>query len=380
MSYEPIGDKEPFRLFRIMPRFVTTAEYLVGYVSAKMEQFRTLVHRMENRCDFTRSELSYIQQEILDIDLEVQTQGKLVTDTRIKEKMVEYKRLFDLAERWYERRIRELGPESSDVVENFAPATEDDAPNQDETQMQFGDVDMSLYREPKPSAADLEPYASDEEGAVQLEYLSKVVVTIPYKPIQFPRPRDLVETDAGTSESALRQMARQAAEEQRVLTLRADRRRDEPIRSAQNGVRSRSEHGRNESARSQSSVSSYVSTQQETFSQPISGVPYPPIQRTPPIQISRKDPSLIGRTEIFVHPPAPAKICPICTGYHKMHRCTTVLRAGLQERWFLALRAGVCLNCLLRGHSHYRCQTPGACYRCSKRHNSVLCPENRNND
>lgn len=121
----------------------------------------------------------------------------------------------------------------------------------------------------------------------------------------------------------------------------------------------------------------YVSSKQETFSAPVMGRAYPPIQLTPPVALCRRDPSIIGKSELFVHPPQPASICPICPGaQHKLFRCPRMLRADLQERWFRALRAGVCLNCLMRGHSSFTCYNGEACIKCKCRHNSILCPKN----
>lgn len=138
-----------------------------------------------------------------------------------------------------------------------------------------------------------------------------------------------------------------------------------------------SERGWSDAAPSQTSRA-YVSSQQEKFTAPVSGRAYPPVQVTPPVALSRRDPSIIGKSELFVHPPQPASICPICPGaQHKLFRCPKMLRADLQERWYRALRAGVCLNCLMRGHSSFTCYNGEACIKCKCRHNSILCPKNR---
>lgn len=127
--------------------------------------------------------------------------------------------------------------------------------------------------------------------------------------------------------------------------------------------------------------SAYVAAQQETFSAPISGMKYPPVRMTLPTPISRRDPSLIGMSEIFVHPPAAANICPISPGgHHKLFRCKTMMRSSLVERWYRALKAGVCLNCMLRGLSSFSCRSEGACVKCGSRHNSILCPRNPKNE
>lgn len=71
--------------------------------------------------------------------------------------------------------------------------------------------------------------------------------------------------------------------------------------------------------------------------------------------------------------------CPICRGAHRAYRCTTLIRAGILERWYIILSRGLCLNCLYGKHSSFTCSRIGACERCGTRHNSLLCPNNPNN-
>lgn len=116
--------------------------------------------------------------------------------------------------------------------------------------------------------------------------------------------------------------------------------------------------------------------QQEIFSHPVRGRPYPPIREELPIPLRLEDPDLVGMAEIYVRPRyGSPKRCPLCPYIeHKLYRCMAFRRMGLRERWYTVLRLGLCLNCLIPGHSHYTCETPGACCRCGKRHNSQLCP------
>lgn len=106
--YEHISN-ESLLYFRIMPRSAFTAEFLVGYIQAKLEQLRSIVYRMESRRNFSAQELGYIRKEILDIDLEIQTQSKLVKDERINPKVKEYVALLDMAEKLWEKREGECG-------------------------------------------------------------------------------------------------------------------------------------------------------------------------------------------------------------------------------------------------------------------------------
>lgn len=146
--------------------------------------------------------------------------------------------------------------------------------------------------------------------------------------------------------------------------------------------RSRSRLGdRSSTASTASSYASYVSQPMEELSGPVKGRTFPPIRREPPKPLVRNDPGLIGSSEVYVHPPNDdPHMCPKCeTARHKLFQCTSFQRMGLQEKWYTALKLGVCLHCLIRGHSHFTCESPGTCWRCRKRHNSKLCPNNPNN-
>lgn len=133
------------------------------------------------------------------------------------------------------------------------------------------------------------------------------------------------------------------------------------------------------SARSRSTIASYVSTRQEPFSQPRFDVPLPPVMSELPYPINRADRDLIGRSEIYIRKPRTDGACAECGDGHRMYHCRTFEAFDLLERWYRALRAGVCLNCLRWGHSSFRCLKEGCCKRCGVRHNSLLCPRNRAN-
>lgn len=127
------------------------------------------------------------------------------------------------------------------------------------------------------------------------------------------------------------------------------------------------------SARSRSSFGSYMSSKQSSFSRPLTGVPLPPMLDHAQFQLHIDDPSLIGRSEIYVRRPNANPKCPLCGHEHRMYRCPKFLSHQLQHRWYHALQLGVCLNCLRPGHSSFKCLKEGACRRCGTRHNSLLC-------
>lgn len=375
-----------------MPRLPLTTEFLVGYIAGKMEQTRKIVYKLEMEVELTPRELENMEAELREIHVKVQFQAKLIKDERVRPKMKEFQALMANAEARRANRLKGI------------KAAETDSPSE----LQFGQVDRQMLGDaPQQQVAQvskegdtLSIYASDNEEEFPLELLSVVQPTRSFQPTAFPSATEPV---AGTSQqSDLRdqlnkgktigcygvqigndedRMASQPMEQTHGDAPMERTRNASQFRNVRVANRSRSNNNRMQidDTASVASQASYVSSQQERFTVPVWGRAFPPIALSPPVQISRSDPAIIGISEIFVHPPRPANICPLCTGKHKLHRCTTMLRSGLLERWYRALRAGVCLNCLLRGHSSFRCMSVGNCGRCGVRHNSVLCPKNPNN-
>lgn len=300
--------------------------------------------------------------DINDIELTVQTQTKLVSDECVRPKLLEYNALNALAEKWLAQRAEGDGS----------------APEEQPLEMQFGQVTGSMLagrpQIEEVDADELELYASENEDPMPMERWSTVKPTSSYRPVHF-EPTNAIEPMPSTSKQA---DLRQALEQRRPAQCGA-------LQVARNkqsrGDGPMNQQCANETAPSERSHASYVSTKQEKFMAPVTGRAYPPFRRELPIALSRQDPNIIGISEIFVHPAqADAHICPICPiSRHKLYRCPTMLRAGLRERWFLALRAGVCLNCMIREHSSFTCMNVGACVKCCCRHNSILCPKNPNN-
>lgn len=99
----------------------------------------------------------------------------------------------------------------------------------------------------------------------------------------------------------------------------------------------------------------------------------PPMLNEAPFLVHIDDPTLIGRSEVYVRRTDDRTLCPLCTKEHRMYRCPEFLAGSLRERWHHAINLGVCLNCLRPGHSSFKCQSEGACKRCGTRHNSLLC-------
>lgn len=64
--------------------------------------------------------------------------------------------------------------------------------------------------------------------------------------------------------------------------------------------------------------------------------------------------------------------CFHCRGAHRITRCQQFQAMSLSQRMDTVKRAGVCFNCLKRGHNSAECQSSD-CRRCGRRHNTLLC-------
>lgn len=326
--------------------------------------------------DFSARELEHTRVELDEINSDIRTQSKMVKDDRIRPKMIEFERLMKGAERQRLRRVNAIGNK-----EPRCTPTED--------AIQFGSVNASMLAgrgSPQELATGtLSPYASENEESLPLELYSTIRPTRSFEPMSFQPSTSNQTSERPTAVTSSREDLRFELNQRRVAAqcLSAYHKKQSGDVHDHGGPSRNKEQRRNpdrdwDDTTSQMSRASYVS-KQEVFTGPVTGRAFPPFARESPVQISRNDPNIIGISEIFIHPPKDAHICAICNGKHRAYRCTTMLRIGLQERWFKALRAGICLNCMIRGHSSFACKSVGACQRCGCRHNSILCPRNPNN-
>lgn len=366
-----------------MPRAPYTAEFLVGYIFAKMEQIRGMVHRLDNRDNFTASELTAMRMDLEEAALDISVQSRMVSDQRIQPKLKEFGTLVSMTTDLIDSHERE----AAHVRRRNSP-------------IRFGEVDMSAMcgegqsttpRRSRPqrivplNSAELDDFASTNGRPLPLERMSVIKPARGYRPVEFRPTSNGSNGSANRGQEDLRErLQRRRSPEptrNRNSPERIRERRQEPSRQQRPSNGHDSSSGPPSVAGSRRSRSSYVSTQQEIFRTPQRSGAFPDVQTTMPFSIVREDPANVGRSEIWVHPPQPASICAHCAGAHKMFRCPEFLdeKRSLQDRWFDALRSGACLNCLLRGHSSFTCKSVGACKRCGQRHNSVLCPKNPDN-
>lgn len=122
-----------------MPRATYTVEFLVGYVVGRME-LRNLVHRLETEQVFSQDDIDKILLEIVEIEEQVCGQARLVQDDRIKPKMIEFSKLFNMASEAWEKRKNALG-----TIEAVGSPS-----------IPSGGVEPTLIIEPEPSCPQAE--------------------------------------------------------------------------------------------------------------------------------------------------------------------------------------------------------------------------------
>lgn len=342
-----------------MPR-ITSDHFLVGYIRARMAHLRGLVTAME------QDDVINVQRmgkELHEINVDVQTQARMCRDKDIETVMVEYRSLARMARERYES----LLARSDSPTQGFDP-------NQPSTSNAAGAIPKKKKKKNKKKKSkkpfepeDLDGYRTDNSDPMPVELLAPFIPAQNFQPDNFDADdlRHQLSTRGRRSASVT---ARRSPEPEASSTIRSAV--FYPARGS--GTRS---------VISNRSMESYVSSIQQVFSRPQIGVPYPPMGWELPdgAILSRNDPDIIGMSELYTSRVATRGLCALCNGKHKMYRCRRFLNAGLQERWYMVLKKGLCLHCLYPRHSSFTCKEPGACTRCGCRHNSLLCPRNPQN-
>lgn len=88
------------------------------------------------------------------------------------------------------------------------------------------------------------------------------------------------------------------------------------------------------------------------------------------------------RQRSFIANPTPTKPtqfpCPICKMSHSIYYCMKFKQLSIEKRIERVKQLKLCINCLRSGHDEKKC-TYGACKLCSRRHNTMLHLENKQN-
>lgn len=67
-----------------------------------------------------------------------------------------------------------------------------------------------------------------------------------------------------------------------------------------------------------------------------------------------------------------SKVCSMCDDNHTLSHCMKFSKLLPNERSEFVKKTGLCYNCLMVGHTAWKCRAPVSCHICSRRHHSLL--------
>lgn len=367
---------------------VNTPEYLAGFIMAKQGELQSLLDQLTSATVLTELEMHHMRQRVDLNDASIRSQHRDIHDRRLRPSLNVYEAVLRLTLEELTRREQHRGhrPPESEAMRTRRlrrDNPDDDTYNSDGR----GPMPLEHWTTVEPaqgqariSADDLRRALNDRRSGRshmdwdpdnprppndQAQRLREIEQRREVQSVCVPNQP--VEQDNEAGPSGIQQSVERPPTPGRVFSNHDDvSSSDDEVMSAR-------------SARSRSSINSYRSQYQESFTQPRRGGPLPPILDRNPVSIDRRDPDIIGMSEFYVRQPRASPGCPQCGEDHRLYRCTLFAHLNLLGRWFQALELGVCLNCLRWGHSSFTCLKPGNCHRCGRRHNSLLCPRHPGN-
>lgn len=376
-----------------MPRLASTPDFVGGIIYGRIEELQGILNELQAPTTLTLAELERMRERIDLIDAAIRSLRRENNHQDVRKMVDKYENRCKTVIDYLERREQNAG----------RPLGETEA-----------------HRAAKLRHSDLDMYATDRKHKVPMQYYSVVQPTSTFQPVS---AKDLREQLNRRREGEVRVFDNPVAVDGQRRARRGERTpfqlqsvrqalpasslsstsSDEPLYGGERRLRpyaTRRQREESDSANSipcqrarrrspslastvrtattrvsASTTSSYRSATMKQARGPQYGVPLPPFANGLPYRIQAGDAELIGKTEIFVA--TAEKVCPMCRdGGHRMFQCTDFTKLILVDRWHQALSLGVCLHCLRRGHSSFRCEVKGHCERCKMPHNSLLCPRN----
>lgn len=131
-----------------MPKIANTCEYLAGYISAKVGELQGMLDVLASQAEFSETEMQNMRERINLNDASVRQQHREIENPRLRPKLNMYEQILELSIAELKRREQHRGqrpPESE-----------------------------AMRARRLRSDADYEPYASDGRGPVPLEYWTVV--------------------------------------------------------------------------------------------------------------------------------------------------------------------------------------------------------------
>lgn len=72
--------------------------------------------------------------------------------------------------------------------------------------------------------------------------------------------------------------------------------------------------------------------------------------------------------------------CNLCNNKHELYKCEQFKKNSVNEKYNHLRKFGLCFNCLQKGHRTADCSSSNSCRKCSKRHHTLLHPEERKHE
>lgn len=356
-----------------MPR-TQTDSHAAGFIRGRMAHLREIKYRLDNnRETYGQTALVELLWEVNRAQLSIQANIRSVTDIEARQLLREY---IALAASIHDEAIglleREPGIAHPEAPFRLAIPERSGEPLKKKKKKEGGQLhlDYRMFDEPR-SENEWHEYASDNEEPMSIAAMSAVYVRDDTPLIQPEVLREAIVFAQNVRNEKISEAARTRPNENISKTERY---------GYNHGYsREESEYERNHWARV-SERERRERQRREEENERFWNQPGPSRARTVSsamsVMLDPEDPGLIGRAEFFTTVVEYYEKCPICGLFHKVYRCEKFWAATLQQRWYWALLYvyGLCINCLFTKHSSFTCAQDGACVRCGRRHNSLLCP------
>lgn len=98
--------------------------------------------------------------------------------------------------------------------------------------------------------------------------------------------------------------------------------------------------------------------------------------KTRAVSEKSKNPVMTSKTHSVVVQ-KPDDTCPVCELSHAVEKCDAFKKLNVDGRYNKAKQIGLCFSCLKKGHRTANCRMNLACASCSKKHHSLMHPEER---
>ncbi|XP_055543115.1 uncharacterized protein LOC129728689 [Wyeomyia smithii] len=95
-------------------------------------------------------------------------------------------------------------------------------------------------------------------------------------------------------------------------------------------------------------------------------------QTAPPIFKNKQQPTKVLPQKSHTVSASTPQTCEICGGDHRNYQCNALIHLTASQKNEKIRAAGVCFNCLRKGHRSKECPSNKKCHKCQRRHQKLL--------